>query len=862
MTRMTRLRPWPSNTEGKEQKVSAPADNSLGAYNDDSGGGDVECNIPRSALLRVLQGVAVATKTPDDSMEPVIRCISSRRIPDRGGGSNACAHDDDHGYDDDAAAGLPFCDWRAAIGSELPVEKGSRQLAGLALGVAFLREKCRLAPVTAIGTATSADLALVWGLIRGALTGSSLTRPLCRVFRSAQGFLVVPLCSLIKDGCIEEIFRLQVWLPDDQCGNPDFAIHSHQPFARGWILAGESTSLTYKVEAAVDRSLATHAEYDVAWNDGSNFSTTPEAIPISSIFVNTKMLVRATPVGSAVHARDMSYSIPAAAFNRTEVSPDILHATLSFFDSPGEIVKDGPVLGPKDDEFIIQLLDPVGTTPETLVRMIDAVRSWEIFMEQGQHYGQRERQEHALRAFNSALNVCDSVESFPNATRYRHLALGQLGSTNSRLGRHKQAKEILERALIEKGPSLQRVELSGELGVAYLHLNRTADAKRAFEIQYNTAKKLNFEREMCRAIGCLGFANYRLFQQNHDDALLDLAIEQLIESVQSARYIKETLNTQTIDPKAKGHRIRDATARESFGLSRLSACYAALGNAEEAITVALECVNIASSSENSTLMGVSRYFYGHALLLAGQHEEAVRQFNLPEACTAAIALCREPSEEHRGHLREVVKAGGEIDLVDEEGYTALDYAVFSGDAAMERIVLDGLRRRLDGDVECKIVQRQREAKLRKGYRELFQDKLRPVLLGGGSGHLQNLRRVYADALGADEDKRSLFDELKFVRYSDFLRLGKLPRWSDGLAQQFRSESGASHQGDAAEFVVFFSYRWINKDHGQSSPDDGNHSQYRRMIRAAEEFLRLHPSVKRERLSIWVVSQNGLDECLN
>lgn len=201
-----------------------------------------------------------------------------------------------------------------------------------------------------------------------------------------------------------------------------------------------------------------------------------------------------------------------------------------------------------------------------------------------------------------------------------------------------------------------------------------------------------------------------------------------------------------------------------------------------------------------------------------------------------------------------MEAGADMDLVDDQGYTALDYAVFSSDTATQKLVLEGLRRRLNGDVERKLKQRQTEAKLRKGYRELFQEKLRPVLLaGGGVDGLQKLRRVYADALAADEEKRSMFDGLNFVRYSDLLRFGKLPRSSDGLAQQFMLESGGSHQGAPAEFVLFFSYRWINKDPGASSPDDAKNTQYRRMVRAVEEFLRLHPSVDRERLGIWVVS---------
>lgn len=92
--------------------------------------------------------------------------------------------------------------------------------------------------------------------------------------------------------------------------------------------------------------------------------------------------------------------------------------------------------------------------------------------------------------------------------------------------------------------------------------------------------------------------------------------------------------------------------------------------------------------------------------------------------------------------------------------------MFSSDTAIENLVLEGLRRMLDGDAERKLVQRQTEAKIRKGYRELFQENLRPVLFGGGGAGFQNLRRVYADAFVVDEEKRSIFDGLKFMRYSD------------------------------------------------------------------------------------------------
>jgi tetratricopeptide (TPR) repeat protein len=826
-----------------------------GDANDDDG------KILLSTLLHVLRGVAVATESSEDSINSAARRISSCGISRCIDATDSAAQDSG---DSDTTDALSLDDWRAALASSLAGEdEDSQQIARLTLAVAFLLQKCRKPQSdNAASTVTGAHLALVWDLIHGALTSQFLTKPLCRVSRSAQGFLAIPLCSLLKDGSIDELFRLHVWLPDGQRGNREVAIHSHQPFAQSWILAGEAKDHSYEVDCHADPALSTHAQYGLAWNDGNVLDTSYKTHQAYSIVVNTGKLVHATQAASAVHTRDTTYSIPAAAFHRTEVSPDVLHATLFFFDSHRGFVKDAHVLGPKDGESFTQLRDPAGVTPAALAYMVEAVRSWEIFMAEGQHHAQRAEWEHALRAFNSALNLCESVEDFPNAARYKHHSLGELGNTNRRFGRYEQAKDILEKALAEMGPSLQRVEFSGELGVVYRHMNRLADAKRAFEIQYNTAKELDFKRAMCRAVGNLGMVNYQLSQQNHDGKLLDLAIEQLNERIQSARDIKETIDSQGTDAVTKARWLRDATTWETIGLSRLSLCYAASGNAKGAVTAALESLNITIASHDSTVIALSLFFYGRALLLDGQREEALRQFNPPNSCTPAIALCKEPSEEHCQYLHELVEAGADMDLADEHGYTALDYAVFSGDAATEMIVLEGLRRSLDGDVELKLEQRHTEARLRKGYRELFQDKLRPVLLldpGSDSGGLPNLRRVYADALAADEEKRRIFDGLKFMWYSDFLRFGRLPRSSDGLVQHFVSESETASSGDsqqgtsgAAGFVIFFSYRWINKEPGAVSPDDSKNTQYRRMITATEQFLKLHPSVDRERLSIWMV----------
>ncbi|PGH02384.1 hypothetical protein GX51_04692 [Blastomyces parvus] len=787
--------------------------------------GDDYFNIPSSELLRVLQGVAVATRAPAVKVEPIARWISS--------------------YGTQKADLADFGGWNEGISSNFLKGDELLQIANLTLGVTFLREKSRRAS----GEVSIIDLALTWDLIHGALTSPPLARPLGSVSRSAQGFLAVPLCSLVEDGNIVELFRLHVWLPDGQRGDPEFTIHSHQSFAQSWILAGEGKDHSYNVKPIADSAEATHAAYELAWSDGRNTDRAYKTHQTSSTITNTGALVHVSPKQTAVHHRRTTYTIPAAAFHSTEVLPNAFHATLFFFDSHRGFMKDARVLGPKDVESKTQLRDAAGMTSATLANMVNAVREWETFMDQGRQHARRAEWEHALREFNSALNMCESTEYFLGLASYRHLVLGELGNTNRRFGRYEKAKEMLEQAVEEMGPSLQRVEFSGELGVIYRHMNRLEEARHAFQVQYDTAKQLQFDRAMCRAVGNLGMINYQLSQQNGDEALLEMAIDQLNERVRSARHIKETIHSLSYDRSTKLQLSKIATTWESIGLSRLSLCYAAQKDSKQAIATSLESLNLSSRSTDSTVVAMSRFFYGRALLLDQQFDEALKQFNPRMACTPAMALCKEPSEEHRQYLRELVDVGVDMELVDEQGYTALDYAVFNGDAESEALVLEGLRRKLEGDMGNELKERQVEARIRKGYRELFQEKMRPALLSGGG--LQSLRHMYADELAADDEKRRMFDGLKFMRFLDFLKFGKLPRSSDKLAREFMARPDGNDQIGTADFVIFFSYRWINKEPNACSPDDTNNTQYRRMIAAAEQFLKLHPSVGREQLGIWI-----------
>ena len=289
--------------------------------------------------------------------------------------------------------------------------------------------------------------------------------------------------------------------------------------------------------------------------------------------------------------------------------------------------------------------------------------------------------------------------------------------------------------------------------------------------------------------------------------------------------------------------------------------------------------------QGNSVLPLSRFFYGRALLFSARDTDdeevktqALGYFNKyegrgKEIPTPAVVLCMEPSAEHRGYLRELVSAGGDLQTPDPAtGYTALDYAVFSGDSECISIMVAGLKERLVSAGHSKtaakkaVNQQRSEARLRKGYREIFQEKFRPELVKQSHRIVEeedadqrasnstvrrktvrNLRKVYAEGLAADPETREMFDRFRVIRYLDFVEFGKLPRSSDGLAVPLEGEG----EGEG-EFVIFFSYRWINKDASLDSPDDGERTQYKRMIDAVERYLEMDGSVSRDKLLIWMV----------
>lgn len=799
-----------------------------------------------SSLLLVLPGVAVATKASESHVRSTERWLISNNLAEGEPPATILDHEGSHeAFSTQLFALKELCEFLETITEPRQV----KQLASITVAVSFLIEASRRELEV-----TPSDLDTIWSLISTAITTPDQETPICTVSRSAQGFLAVPLCSVVKEGNIEKLFRLHVWIPDRQRGNPDFAIHSHQPFAQSWVLAGVGTDCRYAVRSEEDDQPASHAAYALAWNDGKSQSTAYKTHQLSSTVENTNKLVTAKLMNSHRHTRDQSYTIPAGTFHTTEVEPETVHATLFFFDSHRGFIKDAGILGPKDTKSFSQIRDPGDLTAVTLARTVDVVRSYEQHMRQGQHHSEWAELEYAIKEYDSALSIIESASGPINLTYYRQQTLGAFGVANRRFGRYNIAKNYLEQALEGMGPCRARVGISGDLAVVYRHMNLLAEAQKAAQIEYDTASQLNYPLGKARALGTLGMVNYQLFQRVGDPGLLDLAIKQLTERVESARSITESMREPGQDRKTLVQKAKSSVKREFIGLSRLSLCYTAQNELEKAQATALQSLNLTFELDDPTDIAMSRFLYGRALLKGGNSDEALKNFNSSDRCSPAVMLCQEPSEEHREYLQELIAAGGDIDIADEQGYTPLDYTIFSGDETGREIVLGGLRRVLQGDVESQLQQRQQIANIRKAYRELFQEHLRPLLLKRGDQLFETLRISYAQTLMASEQLRTLYDHFKFVWYSDFRAFGRLPRSSDALTNDFTA-NGSSGYGAMPEYVIFFSYRWISQGPNLSSPDDSQHTQYQRMMVALDDFLQTHSTMDPVKLGIWMVSCN-------
>ncbi|KAI0127627.1 hypothetical protein BJ170DRAFT_683460 [Xylariales sp. AK1849] len=373
--------------------------------------GVVENEVITAAALRLtLRGLIAATNLPEDQAEALSQWTRSQNLHDTS----------------DRAADMSLSPWLKAATSAFIVQPDLHHLANLSIGIAYMRERGRrLGPTT-----DPASIAFIWRLIQSALT---ISHSFFKASRSSQGFFFVPLCSLLKDGKIEELWRLHVWLPDGTRGSPGFEanIHGHDRFAQSWILAGESKNHLWSVEPAQDAELATHAEYQVVWDDGKTSNTDYKTHQVSSTIRNCEKFVTVKHLKTEVKSRDMSYVVPETACHSSEVAPEVACATLFFFDAFRGTNPQAPILGPKDGVSFTQIRDPTGNTPAVLTEIVEIIRKWEMLLEEGKRLDQRGQSEQATSLFRNALELCQSAANFPNAPLYKSMVLRELNISPS-----------------------------------------------------------------------------------------------------------------------------------------------------------------------------------------------------------------------------------------------------------------------------------------------------------------------------------------------------------------------------------------------------------------------------------------------
>ncbi|KAH8719305.1 hypothetical protein GQ44DRAFT_751726 [Phaeosphaeriaceae sp. PMI808] len=700
---------------------------------------------------------------------------------------------------------LSWQEWLKAVRLMAFSSQSQQQIMNVTIALAFLRESARRNIAV-----SPTDLGQVWTIAKDVLQCTSLA---WSIMRNVDGSFAIPLWSFNEDGPIHELFRLHIWLPDVERVDPNFDVHMHQPFVQSWVLAGECKNHIFDV-VAVREGNATHAEYPVGWKEPNDEEsrTTYEVHSKSSTIINTGKLVCVLPRDTKLHVRNMSYHIPEGVFHKIEVEPDVLHAQLHFFDSIRGYTHDAPVLGPTSlIEYVIHR-ESANLNVVEIARLVADIRNWEVLQGIGLEHSGRGEWEEALRSYRTALYICQK-NKWLDRPQYKHVSLGKIGKMYRMLGRYDQACESCK-----------------QLFSTHHNLDFAA------EEQYHGAIQLNLEKFAYRAIGNIGMVNYQLYLLNKDDALLSTAISQLNERIDRAQRFGDVI-------------------LEAIGYSRLSLCYIAKGDFERAVQVAQKNYDLTCIGNDATKIGFAKAFFGRALLYAGRKGEALTLFNAPHGCSPIIALCNEISGEHRQYIIEMINAGADLKLRDQQGYSALECAVYNGDVTTAKIIEEGLRAQIlreGGNVDEQLTRFKYEATLRKGYRDIFQDRLRPVLLDASKDStLQTLRQTYAASLSNDTDRQNAFDGLKFIRYTDFLRCSRLPRSNGGYTKEFTIGEGSPQN----PFILFFSYRWISKGSDAQasnfSPDDDANTQYNRMLRAIKQFIDLHRDIDQDQLCIWI-----------
>jgi tetratricopeptide (TPR) repeat protein len=722
---------------------------------------------------------------------------------------------------EEQAVDKPWTEWFDVAKRLDTMNPSQRSIFKIAVALTFLRESAREK-----AEVSPTDLDQIWTVIKDELLLGSLD---WQVRADADGSHSIVLWCIIKDSRVEESLSLRIWLPDGMREDSASAVYMHPHPAQSWVLVGEASDQRFTMTSM--GSNPTHIAHTRVFRDhkcdddqssGGGPGDAPEVREDGRSVCLSKKSVE-------LHKRDDHYHVPKGSFYALAIEPDAIYAELSLLESNHHGTVDTTILEPTSRKGASESNTPTEFNVSDCAKLIRDLRSWECHQATGLGFSDRGDWEEALRSYRTALHICRN-NVWLKIPRYAHVTLGAIGHMYRMLGRYSLACESVEEAVLGQPHSRFRVECGGELATIYRHMDRLEEAKRIAEEQYKGAVELNLQKFACRAVGTAGVLNYQLYLENNDKTLLNKAIDQLNERVERAQHIQDVV-------------------LEAVGTGRLSLCYMAKGDHDQSVRWAKRNYDLMQLQHDASKIGFSRAFLGRALLFAGRRDEAVAVINEAGACSPVISLCNEISGEHRQYIIDLINAGADLKLRDERGYSALECTVYNGDSATTAIIENGLQAQIlreSGNVTEEIAQLKYEAILRKGYRDIFQDRMRPVLLQRHQGStLQALRQTYAACLAEDRQKCSTFDGLKYVLYTDFRQCGRLPRSSDGYTRQVIQGQDVPK----GFYTLFISYRWIGKgstkDVPDPSPDDAVHTQYRRMLRAIEQFLNLHKDVDRD-----------------
>lgn len=314
------------------------------------------------------------------------------------------------------------------------------------------------------------------------------------------------------------------------------------------------------------------------------------------------------------------------------------------------------------------------------------------------------------------------IDGFPDAEQRQQKLLGMRAVAERRLGRFDAAIIHFRQALdITDGVERDRLGLMCELAGVYRYLGDYDAAREIYQTRHElTANILSTERlgsidgpdlserakrrpqvlelevMACEAIEDLAHANYQLSRQHNDDKLLRVAIDQLSKLIQRARKLRlEVEDISDEDSCINLTALSDTVRHLELNVYNSSTlAYAADGKTAEAVQCGEMSQAITRSIIDPTTRALSRFFHAYALLRDWQIGKAEALLGLHDPsgdmCTCAMALCKNPSAENISYLQLVVGLRIKVNHHDEQGYSALDYAVLNGSREMEDLICTSL----------------------------------------------------------------------------------------------------------------------------------------------------------------------------